>query len=53
MAKGYKQKFGVDYSEVFAPVARLDRIRLVIALTAQLMAYLPIGCEISLLVWRS
>ena len=35
MAKGYKQEYGVDYKEVFAPVARLDTIRLVISMAAQ------------------
>ena len=35
MAKGYKQEFGVDYKEVFAPVGRHDTIRLVIVLAAQ------------------
>lgn len=34
VAKGYKQEFGVDYTEVFAPVARLDTIRLVISMAA-------------------
>lgn len=35
MAKGYKQKPGIDYLEVFAPVARLDTVRLIVSLAAQ------------------
>lgn len=35
VVKGFKQKAGIDYSEVFAPVARLETIRLFISLAAQ------------------
>jgi hypothetical protein len=35
VAKGYKQREGIDYGEVFAPVARLETIRLMISLAAQ------------------
>lgn len=35
VAKGYAQRHGVDYTEVFAPVARLDTIRVILAVAAQ------------------
>ncbi|RDX80397.1 hypothetical protein CR513_39058 [Mucuna pruriens] len=35
VVKGYAQKYGVDYTEVYALVARLDTIQLVITLAAQ------------------
>ncbi|CAL8157460.1 unnamed protein product [Prunus armeniaca] len=35
VAKGYKQKEGKDYTEVFAPVSRLDTVHLIISLAAQ------------------
>ena len=33
--KGYIQKFGIDYQEVFISVARLETIRIVLTLSAQ------------------
>jgi hypothetical protein len=35
VVKGYAQHPGIDYSETFAPVARLDTVRTIIALAAQ------------------
>jgi hypothetical protein len=33
--KGYAQRHGIDYDEVFTPVTRLDSVQLLIALAAQ------------------
>nr|DAD39485.1 TPA_asm: hypothetical protein HUJ06_013808 [Nelumbo nucifera] len=35
VAKGYTQQHGVDYTEVFAPMARMDTVRIITALAAQ------------------
>ena len=32
VAKGFLQKAGIDYGEVYAPIARMETIRLVVAL---------------------
>lgn len=35
VAKGYRQKEGEDFNEIFAPVSKLDIVRLVISLAVQ------------------
>jgi hypothetical protein len=35
VAKGYVQRRGIDFDEVYAPVARLESVRLLLAVAAQ------------------
>lgn len=35
VAKGYSQQQGIDYTEVLAPVSRLDTIKIIIAIASQ------------------
>lgn len=35
VVKGYVQQQGIDYTEIFAPVARMDTVRMIVALAAQ------------------
>ena len=34
IAKGYIQRPGIDFEEVFAPIARLESVRLLLAIAA-------------------
>lgn len=35
VAKGYSQKEGIDYEETFAPIAKLNTIRMLVTLTTK------------------
>jgi len=35
VVKGYVQQYGLDYTKVYAPIARLDTIRIILAIVAQ------------------
>jgi len=35
VVKGYTQEHGIDYTKVFAPMARMDTVRMIIAFVSQ------------------
>ena len=35
VVKGYTQEHGIDYTKVYAPVARMDTVRMIIAFATQ------------------
>ncbi|GJS25230.1 retrovirus-related pol polyprotein from transposon TNT 1-94 [Tanacetum coccineum] len=45
IAKGYRQEEGIDFEESFAPVARLEAVRIFVAYTTHNIYYLPDGRE--------
>jgi hypothetical protein len=45
VAKGYVQSQGIDFDEVFAPIARMESVRMMLCPVAH-------GCKISLSQWR-
>lgn len=51
VAKGYAQHQGVDFEEVFAPMARLETVRLLIAIAAHSSGKSSYGCQIGVSQW--
>jgi hypothetical protein len=51
VVKGYVQRHDIDYDEVFALVARLDSVCLLIALMTRGVGGAPYGCQIGVLEW--
>nr|GEY09497.1 retrovirus-related Pol polyprotein from transposon TNT 1-94 [Tanacetum cinerariifolium] len=54
VAKGYRKEEGVDFEESYAPVARIEAIKIFITNTANKNNnYLPDGCQDCILEWRA
>ena len=52
--QGYNQEEGIDYDETFAPVARMEAIRILIAFAAFMgLKLLLNGCEECISEWSS
>ncbi|GKG13770.1 putative ribonuclease H-like domain-containing protein, partial [Tanacetum coccineum] len=53
VAQGYRKEEGVDYDEVFAPVARIEAIRLFLAFASIHGLYcLSDGCQECIFIWQ-
>jgi hypothetical protein len=51
VAKGFSQVEGLDFGEIFAPVARLEAIRILLAYASCYDKTLSNGCKKCILKW--
>ena len=52
VCKGHAQVEGVAFEETFAPMAKLEEIRMILAFSRQKIESIPNGCQVNISQWK-